>query len=111
MTRPVLFEKAIANACTVVGPFDCALEVGPHPTLNGPALQIIQQVSGSEIPYTGLFHRNASAIESVAEGFAYVWSHLGKDAIDLQRYDRYVSGHSPYSLIKGLPTYAWDHKE
>nr|ANM86563.1 putative type I PKS [Cladonia uncialis subsp. uncialis] len=111
MIRPVLIGKAIANACTVVGPFDCALEVGPHPTLNGPALQIIQQVSGSEIPYTGLFHRNASAVESVAEGLAYIWSHLGKDAIDLQRYDRYVSGHSHCSLLKGLPTYAWDHKE
>ena len=111
MIRPVLIGKAIANACTVVGPIDGALEVGPHPTLKGPALQIIQQVSGSEIPYTGLFHHNASAVESVAEGLAYVWSHLGKDAIDLQRYDRYVSGHSHCSLLKGLPTYAWDHKE
>ena len=41
MIRPVLFQKAIANACTVVDPFDCALEVGPHPTLKGPTLQII----------------------------------------------------------------------
>ncbi|KAK0506975.1 hypothetical protein JMJ35_010675 [Cladonia borealis] len=111
MIRPVQFEKAITNACTVLGPFDCALEVGPHPTLKGPALQTIQEVSGTELPYTGLFHRSASAIESVAEGFGYIWSRLGKDAIDLQRYDQFVTGGSPCRLLKGLPTYAWNHDE
>ena len=50
MIRPVQFEKAITNACTVLGPFDCALEVGPHPTLKGPALQTIQEISGTELP-------------------------------------------------------------
>ena len=111
MTSSVLFEKAITNAYTALGPFDCALEVGPHPALKGPTLQIIQEISGSELPYTGLFRRNASAVESVAEGLGYVWSRLGKDAIDLQEYDRYVSGDCPCKLVKGLPTYAWDHDE
>lgn len=111
MISPVLFEKAITNAYTVLGPFDCALEVGPHPALKGPALQTIQEISGSELPYTGLFRRNASAVESVAEGLGYVWSCLGKGAIDLHKYDRYVSEDSPCRLIKGLPTYAWDHDE
>lgn len=111
MISPVLFEKAITNACTVLGPFDCALEVGPHPALKGPALQTIQEISGSELPYTGLFRRNVSAVESVVEGLGYIWSCLGKDAIDLHKYDRYVSGDSPCRLVKGLPTYAWDHDE
>lgn len=111
MISPVLLEKAITNAYTVLGPFDCALEVGPHPALKGPALQTIQEISGSELPYTGLFRRDASAVESVAEGLGYVWSCLGKDAIDLQKYDRYVSGDSPCRLVKGLPTYAWDWDE
>lgn len=111
MLSPVLFEKAITNAYAVFGPFDCALEVGPHPALKGPALQTIQEMSGSELPYTGLFRRNASAVVSVAEGLGYVWSCLGKDAIDLQNYDRYVSGDSPCRLVKGLPTYAWDYDE
>lgn len=111
MISPVLFEKAITTAYTVLGPFDCALEVGPHPALKGPVLQTIQEISGSELPYTGLFRRNASAVESVAEGLGYVWSYLGKDAIDLQGYDRYVSEDSPCRLVKGLPTYAWDHDE
>lgn len=111
MISPVLFEKAITNAYNVLGPFDCALEVGPHPALKGPALQTIQEISGSELPYTGLFRRNTSAVESVAEGLGYIWSSLGKDAIDLQEYDRYVSEDSPCRLVKGLPTYAWDHDE
>lgn len=111
MTSPVLFEKAITNAYTALGPFDCALEVGPHPALKGPALQTIQEISSGVLPYTGLFRRNSSAVESVAEGLGYVWSCLGKDAIDLQKYDQYVSGDSPCRLVKGLPTYAWDHDE
>ena len=111
MISPVLFEKAITSAYTVFGPFDCALELGPHPALKSPALQTMQEISGSELPYTGLFRRNASAIESIAEALGFVWSCLGKDAVDLQKYDQYVSGDSRYSLIKGLPTYAWDHDE
>ena len=111
MISPVLFEKAITKAYNALGPFDCVLEVGPHPALKGPALQTIQEISGSEPPYTGLFRRNTSAVESVAEGLGYIWSRLGKDAIDLQKYDQYVSGDSPCRLVKGLPTYAWDHDE
>jgi acyl transferase domain-containing protein len=111
MISPVLFEKAVTNAYSVLGPFDCTLEVGPHPALKGPTLQTIQEISGSELPYTGLFRRNTSAVESVAEGLGYVWSRFGKDAVDLQKYDRYVSEDSPCRLVKGLPTYAWDHDE
>lgn len=111
MINPVLFEKAITKAYTVLGPFDCALEVGPHPALKGPTLQTIQEISGTELPYTGLLRRDALAVESIAEGLGYVWSHLGKDAIDLQKYDQFVSGDAPCSLVKGLPTYAWDHDE
>ena len=105
MINPVLFEKAITNAYTVLGLFDCALELGPHPALKGPVLQIIQEISSSELPYTGLFRRDASAVESVTEGLGYVWSRLGKDAIDLHKYDRYLFKDSPCKLVQGLPTY------
>ncbi|RYP08472.1 hypothetical protein DL764_001898 [Monosporascus ibericus] len=111
MASPVLFKQAIARAHESMGSFDLALEIGPHPALQGPVLQTIQDASDYELPYMGLFRRGSSAVESVAECLGYVWSRLGKEAVDLQSYDTFVSGDSQYQLIKGLPAYAWDHGE
>ena len=109
MVRPVLFQQAIEGAYTTNGPFDLAIELGPHPALKGPALQTVQEVSGQELPYTSLFYRGISAVESVADGLGYIWTRLGKDVVNLHNYDRFVSQDSPCRLVKSLPTYAWDH--
>ena len=114
MISPVLFEKAITRAFTSLGQISCALEVGPHPTLKGPTIQTMQAIRNipvGGIPYTGLFRRNTPAVESVAEALGYVYTRVGKNAVNLQKYDQFVSDHSPCRLVKGLPTYAWDHDE
>ena len=110
LVSPVLFQQAVKSACDATGQFDLAIEVGPHPALKGPVLQTIQDVSSQELPYTGVFHRGVSAVESVADGLGYIWTRLGKDAVHLHKYDKFVSGNSPCRLVKGLPTYAWDHQ-
>ncbi|KAF4629401.1 hypothetical protein G7Y89_g8750 [Cudoniella acicularis] len=110
MARPVLFQQAIEGAYISKGPFDLVIEVGPHPALKGPVLQTTQEVSGQELLYTGLFHRGISAVESVADGLGYIWTRLGPDAVHLHNYDRFLSPDSPCKLVKGLPTYAWDHQ-
>lgn len=111
MTNPVLFKQAVTGACRVKGPFDFGIEVGPHPALQGPALQTIQDVSGHDLPYTGLFKRNISAVVSVAEALGELWTHFGGKALQLQDYERIISGNTSYKLTKELPTYAWDHSE
>lgn len=110
VVKPVLFKDAIEAAWESIGPFDMAVEIGPHPALKTPALQIVQGLAGRTIPYAGLFKRGQSAIDSVADGIGFLWAQLGKGAVDLQNYDKYVSGDTiSYRLVKELPTYAWNH--
>ncbi|KAI0890579.1 uncharacterized protein GGS22DRAFT_194555 [Annulohypoxylon maeteangense] len=108
MVQPVLFMKAIENAHASHGPFDLAIEIGPHPALKGAALETIGDASDQTIPYTGVFSRNKSSMESIAISLGHVWTHLGKDSVNLQAYNKAISG-SSCKLIKGLPAYAWNH--
>jgi hybrid polyketide synthase/nonribosomal peptide synthetase ACE1 len=112
LTKPVLFMQAVQSAWTNEGPFDLAIEVGPHPALKGPVLETIQSLSAHPIPYTGLLHRDRNSIEAFADGLGLIWSRLGKGYVDFQTYDTFLSGTNapPFKLIKGLPTYAWDHE-
>ncbi|KAI1457376.1 hypothetical protein F4805DRAFT_467399 [Annulohypoxylon moriforme] len=108
MVRPVLFMKAIESACASKGPFDLVIEIGPHPALKGAALETIGDNSGEVIPYAGVFNRGKSAVESVAASLGSVWTHLGKDSVNLKAYNEAITG-SNCKLIKGLPAYAWNH--
>ncbi|KAI9157871.1 Polyketide synthase-nonribosomal peptide synthetase ACE1 [Paramyrothecium foliicola] len=111
MLSPVLFQQAVAKAYETMGPFDLAIEVGPHPALKGPTLQTMQEVTTQELPYTALFQRGVSTIESVAEGLGYIWSCFGSNVIDLDKYDKFLSGNAACKLVKGLPSYSWSNEE
>jgi hybrid polyketide synthase/nonribosomal peptide synthetase ACE1 len=110
LINPVVFMQAVRGACATVGPFDLAIEVGPHPMLKKPALQTIEEHISYAIPYTGLFHRGVTAITSIADGLGYAWTYLGKGGVDLQSYDIFMSGKSICRPVKGLPKYVWDHE-
>lgn len=111
LTSPVLFMQALKKACEAHGAaYDLAIEVGPHPALQGPALQTIKEATGQAVPYTGLLKRGAADLTSLADGLGQAWVHLGRGSpLNLQRFDQFVSSGAPSRLIKGLPTYAWDH--
>lgn len=111
LTSPVLFMQALKKACEAHGgAYDMAIEVGPHPALQGPALQTIKEATGQNVPYTGLLKRGAADLTSLADGLGQAWVHLGRgSSLDLQGFDQFVSSGVPSRLVKGLPTYAWDH--
>ncbi|KAH6652395.1 putative polyketide synthase [Truncatella angustata] len=112
-TRPVLFSQALSTALKNSS-FSLALEVGPHPALKGPATETIREVLGKDIPYHGVFSRKLSATQAFSDALGFLWSHLGKNVIDLDGFERAVSSHDdtehPFRLVKGLPTYQWNHK-
>lgn len=111
LTSPVLFMQALKKACEAHGgAYDMAIEVGPHPALQGPALQTIKEATGQAIPYTGLLKRGAADLTSLADGLGQVWVHLGRgSSLDLQGFDQFISSGAPSRLVNDLPTYAWDH--
>ncbi|KAI1409858.1 hypothetical protein F5Y13DRAFT_181723 [Hypoxylon sp. FL1857] len=87
LVNPVLFQQGIET-----------IELGPHPALKGPSLQTLKDKMSHSVPYIGLFQRGHPAITSVAN-------------VDIQSYDKFVSGHASAKFIKGLPTYTWDHEK
>ncbi|KAI2621838.1 amino acid adenylation domain-containing protein [Hypoxylon sp. NC1633] len=110
LTCPVQFFQAVRLAWDSLGPFDCVVEVGPHPSLKGPTLQTLHDITGHDIPYMGLLRRGRNALETLAESFGSIWTHCGPGSIDLNTYSQLVTGtNAPYRLVKGLPTYSWDH--
>jgi hybrid polyketide synthase/nonribosomal peptide synthetase ACE1 len=110
MINPVMFSQAVSHAVAAFGPFDMALEVGPHPALKGPVSQTIQEISGISLPYAGTLSRGKSDKKSFASCLGDLWAHLGHHAVDFAAFDREASGNDrPPKLLKGLPSYSWDH--
>ncbi|KAI1090155.1 hypothetical protein F5B19DRAFT_334347 [Rostrohypoxylon terebratum] len=111
MLNPVLFKHAVERACLESGPFDIVVEVGPHPALKGPAIQVIQDITGRTIPYTGLLQRGVDDIEALASGLGYISKHTGDGFVDFESFDSFMSDNGKPQLLKTLPRYCWNHKE
>ena len=110
MTQPVLFTEALSSALAA-GSYDVALEVGAHPALKGPAIQTIQDFLEKEIPYHGLLARGTSAVEASMTGLGFLWSYLDRASLNLDTYERAMTGDGHrYTVVKGLPTYQWNHE-
>ncbi|KAB2571139.1 PKS-NRPS hybrid synthetase psoA [Lasiodiplodia theobromae] len=111
MKNTVLFSQAVSAAVNEAGPFDLAIEVGPHPALKGPCLNNIEDASGSpDTPYTGLLSRGSDDVNAFSAALGFIWERFGAEAVDFDAYDKLVSGSSePKSLAVDLPRYPWDH--
>ncbi|KAF4539204.1 Beta-ketoacyl synthase [Lasiodiplodia theobromae] len=111
MKNTVLFSQAVSAAVNEAGPFDLAIEVGPHPALKGPCLNNIEDASGSpDTPYTGLLSRGSDDVNAFSAALGFIWERFGAEAVDFDAYDKLVSGSSePKSLAVDLPRDARPH--
>lgn len=109
MAKPVMFSQALWCALSGEQRFDHVVEVGPHPALIGPASQTIQEVFGEKLPYSGCLNRGKNSIQAFSDGLGAIWSSLGPSAVDFAGYEAFVSGGAEQRLLKGLPSYTWDH--
>ena len=110
LIKPVLFSQAISYALGGEHQFDYVIEVGPHPALKGPASQTISEVIGEKLPYSGCLRRNGNSVEALAECLGGLWSALGSSAVNLAGYESFLSGGAEQQVVKGLPSYKWDHE-
>ncbi|KAL4876141.1 putative hybrid NRPS/PKS enzyme [Aspergillus karnatakaensis] len=109
LVSPVLFSQAL-QAVLEMEQFDLVIEVGSHPALKGPASQVISEVSGTIIPYTGLLKRGTDDTEALTTALGYIWTSLGNQAFSLANYNQMMNGtHQSPQTIHGLPSYPWDH--
>ncbi|KAG6354171.1 hypothetical protein INS49_004775 [Diaporthe citri] len=111
MIGEVKFADALRKAVSEAGPFDAAIEVGPHAALRAPSLATLSDynLDLKDLPYTGLLKRGQNSTESVAAALGYLWAHLGGKAVDIQGYEALIRGPRANRLVTGLPRYAWDH--
>ncbi|KAK3936668.1 hypothetical protein QBC46DRAFT_321098 [Diplogelasinospora grovesii] len=111
MVRPVLFYPAI-KACLASVPqgFNFALEVGPHPALQGPVKECIQAISGQEMAYSGTLKRGSDDVEAFADALGSVWARFGPAHIDLGAFQKTCQPDIKVRPVFGLPTYPWSHE-
>ncbi|KAL2118809.1 hypothetical protein VTJ04DRAFT_5768 [Mycothermus thermophilus] len=114
MAKPVLFCDAVSTTLKTLGPFDCAIEAGPHPALKGPVKQIIQHRNVPEIPYAGLLDRNLDDREAFASFLGWLWTEFDQ-ATGPDYFHRFVLGSSQPELtdtrVPDAPRYPWDHSQ
>ena len=114
MVGTVLFADALETAIAECGPFDAAVEVGPHPALKIPALTTLKGHSGflgPGTPYTGILKRGDNDVEAFSAGLGLIWATLGDNAVNMDAYENLFISLRQRHLIKGLPTYAWDNEK
>ncbi|KAK4245506.1 polyketide synthase [Corynascus novoguineensis] len=112
MVKPVLFCEAVTAAFEGFGPFDCAIEVGPHPTLMSPVTQTMAARKFSPIPYSGLLNRKLDDRQAFADFLGWMWTHFGSSAHQIRQF---VLGSLQPELVNSrianAPTYPWDHTQ
>ena len=111
LVHPVMFKQALTNALEQTPSLSAIIEIGSHPALKGPALQTIQDVLQTTVPYTGLLQRGVNSCDAFAEGVGHLWQRLGERTIDLTAFNRSTADATPRKLITDLPTYQWDHNQ
>ncbi|RAH75492.1 uncharacterized protein BO66DRAFT_467184 [Aspergillus aculeatinus CBS 121060] len=108
MVSPVLFSQAVKRAFAS-GPYDAVIEVGPHPALKGPATQTAQEAGFEEVLYTRLLTRGKESIGGLSNALGLLWVHLGASGIDIDGFERGLSGGRDYQMVLNLPSYQWQH--
>ncbi|KAH6616021.1 hypothetical protein B0J18DRAFT_388589 [Chaetomium sp. MPI-SDFR-AT-0129] len=114
MVQPVMFAEAVGAAVDSLGPFDCAVEVGPHPALMGPVSQVLAAKNVSGMPYLGIFDRKLDDREAFAGFLGKMWTLFGSSAHQIEEF---VKAHGVEGLDKtnarvlDFPTYPWDHTQ
>lgn len=110
MIDAVLFTEAFQNVIASDPSLCLAIEVGPHPALKGPVVQIMTEILPKPLPYTGVLSRGEDDVQAVSEALGYIWTHLGASNVNFSSYRRAI--HSSFEepkLIPGLPSYQWNH--
>lgn len=110
MAQPVLFSQAVEQATLEHGPFDVAIEIGPHAALKGPTTQIIKALIDANIPYHGTLNRGDRDDTAFASSLGFLWERLGSRGVQLGQFTKSFMDRAP-ALLKDLPRYPWDHRQ
>ncbi|KAI1497898.1 hypothetical protein F5X99DRAFT_395284 [Biscogniauxia marginata] len=111
MVHSVQFYDAVKLALTEYGPYDCAIEIGPHAALKGPVGQAVKAL-GNDLPYSSPLDRTKDDGLAFADFLAFLWSNLGSIEVAFRNYveqSRIFNIGRPRLIDQ--PQYPWDHSQ
>ncbi|KAH6623121.1 hypothetical protein F5144DRAFT_539024 [Chaetomium tenue] len=112
MVKPVFFYEAVSTALGTLGPFDGAIEVGPHPALMNPVTRILKAKDMPLMPYSGLLNRKVDDREAFADFLGWMWTNFGSSSSQIRQF---VSSSLQPQLVNARladpPIYPWDHSQ
>lgn len=112
MMNTVLFSPAVTAALANVGPFDLALELGPHAALKGPCLDTVEKAQGERIPYSGVLSRGQDDVLTVSTALGFVWSCLGAGSVSFEAFEKGISGSDAgRHMVPDIPKYPFDYSK
>lgn len=117
LTNTVLFSQAVQRAIGEGHVYDLALEVGPHPALQGPASETIANMTGVGLPYSGVLKRGQADAEAFADALGLLWKIFplqgGRSLVGFESVQRVFAtsekGKRQPAILKDLPSYPFDH--
>lgn len=111
LSRPVLFSQVLETAFRRTShPFYAAIEVGPHPALRGPVLDMVKQVTDSSLEYTGCLSRGKNDVKSFSSALGTIWAAAGASAVDFSSFQAAVfEDPGVITALNDLPRYPWNH--
>ncbi|KAJ5272650.1 Nonribosomal peptide synthetase [Penicillium angulare] len=110
MAQPVLFSQAVEKAVLDHGPFDVAIEIGPHAALKGPTTQTIKALTDATIPYHGSLNRGERDDIAFSSLVGFLWERFASRGVQLGQFTESLTDRAP-ALCKNLPGYQWDHRQ
>jgi len=112
LLKPVMFHDALVRALKQHGPFDCAIEIGPHPALAVPTIDTARSTLGFPLPYAGTLSRGVGDATALSKLLGFMWTRFGPLSFDLCKYIEPSPGPDLVTFrLEDAPTYPWDHSE
>lgn len=112
MVKPVLFSQSLELCVSENSALAAILEVGPHAALKAPVYQTINGISDHIVlPYAGCLSRGQSDIQTLSAALGLLWSHFAPTPVDFEGWRKAFGRRSRPQVLKGLPSYAWDHDQ
>ena len=109
MVKPVLYAQALECALGGIDNPTLAIEVGPHPALKGPSVQVVQELLEQPLPYSATLKRGVDDIEAIGETLGELWQRVPGSESGFKDVHSFVTDGGTCKLTTGLPSYVWNH--
>ncbi|KAI5920866.1 hypothetical protein F4810DRAFT_713065 [Camillea tinctor] len=109
MVNAVQFYDAVKLALTEYGPYDYAVEIGPHSALKSPVGQTAK-AHESNLPYSSLLDRTKSDTSAFSDFLSFLWSNNSQMESIFHNYiGQFGVSFIGKSWLVDQPRYPWDH--